>query len=321
MADRILAAAVPGLTVAQRAMIRERARSHGVTALFFDSAAQALSVAREAEIYFGQSPLFTQNAPALRWACTPSAGVDHFLTDGAFLNPSAMLSNSSGAYGVTIAEHIVMVSLMLMRRQPDYEAVVSRREWTRNLPVTSIKGCRVTLLGVGDIGQEAAVRLRAFGPESLTGVSRSGRNPKGLFDRAVPQTELSSVLPETDLLVISLPGTKDTFRMLDEQALSLLPDGAIVVNVGRGSVIDQKALEKELRSGRLSAALDVFETEPIPRDDPFWTCPNLLITPHVAGNMTLPYTVERIVTLFLEDLDRYCAGQPPVRLVDRTRGY
>ena len=123
------------------------------------------------------------------------------------------------------------------------------------------------------------------------------------------------------MLVISLPGTKETFHMLDDRRLALLPDGALVINVGRGPVIDQKALEKELRAGRLRAALDVFETEPLPADDSLWDCPNLLMAPHVAGNMTLPYTRDRIVELFLEDFENYCAGRPLARQVDLKRGY
>ena len=103
--------------------------------------------------------------------------------------------------------------------------------------------------------------------------------------------------------------------------LKLLPDDAIIINVGRGSVIDQSSLEKELRNGRLFAGLDVFEQEPPEKDDPLWELPNLLITPHMAGNMTLAYTVNRIVELFLEDFENYCAGRPLARQVDLKRGY
>jgi phosphoglycerate dehydrogenase-like enzyme len=247
--------------------------------------------------------------------------VNQFLGDGVFAAPDALLSNSSVAYGVTIAEHIVMVTLELMRRQMEYNGIVSRREWRRDLPIRSIHGSRITLLGTGDIGQEAAVRLRSFDPACLVGVNRSGKNPQGLFDRVLPQEQLDIALPETDILVISLPGTKETYHMLDARRLRLLPDQALVINVGRGSVIDQKALEKELRAGRLRAALDVFEQEPLPADDPLWDCPNLLIAPHVAGNMTLPYTKDRIVELFLEDFENYCAGKPLARLVDLKKGY
>jgi phosphoglycerate dehydrogenase-like enzyme len=109
--------------------------------------------------------------------------------------------------------------------------------------------------------------------------------------------------------------------MMDSRRLGLLPDNALLVNVGRGTVVDQRALEKELRAGRLYAALDVFEQEPLPPEDSLWDCPNLLMAPHVAGNMTLPYTRDRIVELFLEDFENYCAGRPLARRVNLGKGY
>lgn len=309
------------LSGSHRAQIAEAAEKNGFAALFFDSAAAAMPALAEAEIVFGQSAALAKNSPRLRWLCTPSAGVDQFCGEGVFAASGAVVSNSSGAYGVTIAEHVVMITLEMLRRQPEYSAIVRRREWVRNLPVRSIKGSRIALLGTGDIGRECALRLRAFGPASLTGVNRSGRNPQSLFDRVVPRDRLDSVLPETEILIISLPGTAETFRMLDARRLALLPDHALVVNVGRGTVIQQQALEKELRAGRLQAALDVYEKEPLPAGDTLWDCPNLLMLPHVAGNMTLPYTKDRIVALFLEDFENYCAGRPLLRQVDLEKGY
>lgn len=311
----------PALEDHHKEQIRAVAEKNGFEALFFQKTALALPHLADAEVVFGQSTALAQNSPRLRWLCTPSAGVDHFLAAGLFASPDAVLTNSSGAYGVTIAEHIVMLALEILRRQMDYSDIVRRREWVRDLPVRSIKGSRVTLLGTGDIGQETAIRLRAFGPGWLSGVNRGGSNPQGLFDRVIRQSQLDTVLPETDILIISLPGTQETRHMLDARRLALLPDHALVINVGRGSVIDQKALEDELRAERLYAALDVFEQEPMPIDDPLWDCPNLLITPHVAGNMTLPYTKDRIVALFLEDFENYCEGRPLIRRVDLKKGY
>ena len=319
--ERKLVVVLAALEESQRARIREAAARQGFRALFFESDAEALPYLADAEIVFGQSAALAKNAPALRWLCTPSAGVNQFCAPGCFASPDAVLTNSSGAYGVTIAEHVLMVTLEMLRRQTEYHQIVRRREWTRNLPVRSIKNSRVTMLGTGDIGREAALRLRAFGPAALIGVNRSGSNPQDLFDRAVRQDALESALPETDILIISLPGTDETYHMLDARRLTLLPDGALIVNVGRGTVIDQKALEAELRSGRLLAALDVFEREPLPADDPLWDCPNLLITPHTAGNMTLPYTRQRIVDRFLGDFENYCGGKPLARRVDLRRGY
>ena len=312
---RKLVVAISELTDAQRQAIARDAAARGFAALFFDDVEAALPALADAEVVFGQDARLAQNAPKLRWLCSPFAGVDNLLAPGVFLSPNALLSNSSGAYGVTIAEHIIMVALIMLRWQLDYAAIAARRGWQRSLAVRSIYASRVTLLGTGDIGRETALRLRAFSPSRLTGVNRSGRDESGLFDRVLPREALEEVLPETDILILSLPGTKETRGLLDKAKLALLPDGALLINVGRGSVLN------ELRAGRLRAALDVFEHEPLPEDSPLWGCPNLLITPHVAGNMTLPQTVERIVALFLEDFANYCEGRPLKRLVEREKGY
>lgn len=319
---RKMVVVLPVLGSEQCEQISLSAATHGFDVSFFTEAQEALPALADAEVILGQSELLSRNAPKLRWLCTPSAGVNQFLSSDAFAEPNAMLSNSSGAYGVTIAEHIVMVTLELMRRQTEYNEIVSQRAWRRDLPIRSIHGSRITLLGTGDIGREAAVRLRAFSPHSLIGMNRSGRNPRNLFDRVITENELDSVLPDTDLLILSLPDTKDTRGILNAHRLALLPRDAFLVNVGRGSAIDQQALEALLRDGHLSgAALDVFEQEPVPVDSTLWTCPRLLITPHVAGNMTLDYTVEKIIAQFLEDFERYCSGLPPIHLVDRSIGY
>ncbi len=319
--ERFLLTVIPGFAESELERIRKAAQRNGLTAQFYDSPEEAAEMLPKAEIIFGQSSALAENAQSLKWLCTPSAGINQFLKEEVFLSGQAALTNSSGAYGVTISEHVVMILLEILRRQTDYTGIVGRREWTRNLPVRSIKGSRITLLGTGNIGQETAIRLRSFSPEFLCGVNRRGENPGGLFDKITLSKNLETVLPQTDVLIISLPGTPDTEGMLGEKQLAMLPDGAVIINVGRGPIIRQTALEKELRQGRLFAGLDVFEQEPIPADDPLWTCPNLIITPHIAGNMTLPYTVNRIIEMFLEDLDNYCAGRPLTYSVDLKHGY
>ena len=319
--ERKLVVVLEGLEEALRESIRKAAERQGFSVSFYDRSSDALPYLADAEIVFGQNAVLAKNAPVLRWLCTPSAGVNHFTAPDCFASPSAVLTNSSGAYGVTISEHIVMVTLELLRRQQEYNSYVLAGKWFRCLPIRSIMGSRITLLGAGDIGQETAMRLRAFNPAGIIGINRSGKNPHGLFDRVEKQEQLENILPETDILVISLPGTPETLHMLDARRLAMLPDQAVIINVGRGTVIDQPSLEAELRKGRLFAALDVFEREPLPNEDSLWNCPNLLITPHIAGDMTLPYTRKRIVELFLEDFENYCAGKPLARQVDLQRGY
>lgn len=319
--SRSMIVVIPDLPEKHEAAIREAASRHGFDCRFFADTVPALPFLGEAEIILGADARLTRNAPKLRWICSHFAGVNQFLTEDAFAAPDALLTNSSGAYGVTIAEHVIMLLLEILRREPEYQNHVRRRQWVRRLPVRSIYGSRITLLGTGDIGQETLKRLRSFEPRQIIGVNRSGRNPGSLFDRVLPAGDLDRILPETDLLISSLPGTPETFHMISAPQLQKLPDRAVIINVGRGSVIDQPALEAELRKGRLFAGLDVFETEPIPADNSLWSCPGLILTPHVAGDTTLPHTMDRIVELFLEDLENYCAGRPLLRLVDRGKGY
>ena len=312
---------VPGLEDRHRMAIREAAEKAGYSVLFFQDSGEAREALKDADIIFGHGAELSAAAPKLKWICTPFAGADAFVKPGAFVSPEAVLTNSSGAYGVTISEHVIMVSLEIFRRQAEYNEIVRQREWKRDLPIRSLKGCRVTLMGTGDIGRECARRLRAFGPAVLNGMNRNGTNPEGLFDRIVTEEELDAVLRETDLLILSLPGTRETEHLLNRHRLGLLPDQAAVVNVGRGSVIDQTALKAELEAGRLWAALDVFETEPLPREDPLWACSRLLLTPHVAGNMSLKSTLDEVVRLFLENLALFREGKQLRRRVDLKKGY
>lgn len=316
-----LVVVLPNLEVSHRKQIAEAAEANGFNVAFFENTADSIPSLEEAEIILGQDAKLAKNAPKLEWICTPSAGVNQFVGEGIFASPDAVLTNSSGAYGVTISEHTIMMLLSLFRRRLDYDGVVARREWKRDLAIRSIRDGRFVLAGTGDIGQEIAIRLRAFGPKFVFGVNRGGKNPQGLFDKVVPISEWESLLPEADALILSLPGTPETFHLLGEKQLRLLKDGVSVINVGRGTVVDQAALFNELQAGRLTAALDVFETEPLPEKDPMWECPNLILTPHIAGNMTLPWTVQRIVDLFLEDLDHYAKGEPLSRQVSLKNGY
>ncbi|MBR6472402.1 MAG: D-2-hydroxyacid dehydrogenase [Firmicutes bacterium] len=318
---RKLVVSIKNITEEQRNMIREAAAEAGWTAEFFEKEKDALEAARDAEVVFADSARYAFDAPKLKWICSPSAGVDHFTGSRRFRESGVMLSNSSGAYGVTIAEHIVMVTLIMLRRLPEYQEKVADKKWYRGFAIRSIKNSRVTVIGTGDIGRETAKRFRAFSPTRITGVNTSGMDDSGSFDEVIGADKLEAILPKTDILIMAIPGTAETRHLMDADRLRLLPEGALIVNVGRGSTIEEDALIAELKAGRLRAALDVFTKEPLDIDSEVWDCPNLLITPHVAGDMLLPYTVERIVGLFLEDFKRYVRGEMPERAVDINKGY
>lgn len=322
---RQLAAVCGFLTEAHRREIAQAAEACGFAASFYGSNEEALPHLAETEVIYaaatGGGHKLAQAAPKLKWFCSISAGVDALLKDGV-LPAGCQVSNSAGAYGVTIAEHLVMMTIMLLRRYPEYDDKVRRKEWASNLPIRSILGSRITIAGTGDIGTRYAERLRPFQPAKITGVNRRGRKPSDVYDEIVTQDELDRVLPETDVLVLCLPGTAETKHILSKERIAKLPETSFVINVGRGSAVDEDALAEALNGGRLAgAALDVFATEPLPPDSPLWTTKNLVITPHCSGKMTLAYTRDRSVSMFCEDLANFVADKPLLRAVDVKLGY
>lgn len=314
------------LTDAHKAKINRAAAAEGFTVHYFtlDQFEEAKACLRDCEVLFAHSPELVRSAPAsLQWYSCSYAGADPYCKDdGIFQNPDCLLTNASGAYGVTIAEHIIMVLLMLLRRMPEYEAVMRERGWMGEEPIRSIHGSDITVLGPGNIGSTFARRARDMGAGRLTGVSRSGKRRDDVFDEMVPFDRLDDVLPAAHILVMALPGTPETARILNRERIALLPADAMVVNVGRGTAIDQDALAEALNEGRIAgAALDVMDPEPLPADHPLRDARNLILTPHISGNMTLGYTADKAVEMFCENIANYAAGRPLNQLVDRKAGY
>ena len=307
-----------------RREINETAARCGYEVEYFPSSEAAVGNVDDFEILYGHcSRRVIRSAKSLKWYCCCWAGIDHFCDDNLYQNPDCLLTNSSGAYGTTISEHLIMVCLMLLRRQMEYTEMIRTGGWSV-LPggIRSLHGARITVLGTGDIGTEFARRAAAFHPACITGVRRSVRPADPAFTSVRAIAELDAVLPETDLLVMALPSTSETVGVLSRERIALLPQGAYVVNVGRGTAIDQEALIDALNSGHLAgAALDVVVPEPLPADHPLRSASHLLLTPHVAGNTTLGYTCDKNVAMFCEDLANYTAGRPLVNLVDRRKGY
>lgn len=296
--------------------------SVGADVFFCEDESQVPENYQDAQIIYGFAPKIVKTSQNLKWICLPWAGVDSIMKSGYFANEDCIITNSAGAYGVSISEHIIAVSLVMLRRLNEFFAEINEGKWLYPRAQKSLKDCRITVLGTGDIGSNFAKRARAFEPASLIGVCRSGKSSENVYDRVIPVSELDSVLVQTDLLVMSLPATSETKGIISRSRLNLLPEGAYIVNVGRGSAIDEDALADSLENGHLAgAALDVFQTEPLPKESRLWKTKNLVITPHVAGNLTLAYTKDRNVEMFLEDLKNYTQGRPMQYLVDKKLGY
>ncbi|MCR5594611.1 MAG: D-2-hydroxyacid dehydrogenase [Lachnospiraceae bacterium] len=303
-------------------LIEDTAAKTGARVCFAENENDVPDDFKDAEVVYGFGMNIAKTSKSLKWLCVPSAGVDYLMKPGTFANEECLLTNSSGAYGVTIAEHIIAVSLMMMRKLTVTYAEVLEGKWGKAKPQKSLKDCHITVLGTGDIGRNFARRARSFEPAALTGVCRSGICDEAAFDRVLRTEELDDILKETELLVMSLPDTHETRGILTGKRMEMMPEGSYIVNVGRGSAIDEDALAALLEKEHLAgAALDVFKTEPLPVDSPLWRTKNLLITPHVAGNLTLKHTLDRNVEMFCEDMINYSKGLPLKYLVDRSAGY
>ena len=240
----------------------------------------------------------------LRVIQTLSAGVD-WLTGR--VPDRVMVCNARGVYDGPLAEWVVGAILAFERgllRARDAQAAGA---WTAFEPEELI-GRRVVILGFGSIGGAVASRLRPFGVD-VVGVARTAREGVQGMD------ELDSLLPRAEILVDLLPLTRETAGFLDARRLRLLPDGALVVNAGRGPTVDTSALVAELEVGRLRAALDVTDPEPLPAGHPLWALPNVLVTPHVAGDS--PAAEVRAFALAGDQIRRFAAGRPLLNEVPR----
>jgi phosphoglycerate dehydrogenase-like enzyme len=240
----------------------------------------------------------------LRVIQTTSAGVDWLIGR---VPPHVIVCNARGVYDAPLAEWVVGAILAMERGLLQSRDAQARHAWDGIEP-PELSGRRVVILGLGSIGTAIADRLRAFDVE-IVGVGQTTRDGvRGLAD-------LDDLLPDADVLVNMLPLTSKTSRLLDARRLALLPNGALVVNGGRGRTVDTDAIVEELRAGRLRAVLDVTDPEPLPPDHPLWELPNVLITPHMAGDS--PDSTIRAFRLAGDQIRRFAAGEPLINEVGR----
>jgi phosphoglycerate dehydrogenase-like enzyme len=254
--------------------------------------------------YWGDPARWRRLAEAknLRYVMLPSAGFEHAAPH---LWPGVTLCNGRGVHSAGTAE--LAVGLILASQRGLVEAIDAQRDgrW-HNPELPSLADRRVLIVGAGSLAQALAARLHPFEVE-LTLVGRTARGEVHGID------ELPTLLAQTDIVVLTVPYSADTHHLLDAAALAALPDGALVVNVARGRVVDTDALLAELVAGRLRAGLDVTDPEPLPPDDPLWHAPGVIITAHQGGNSTATYP--RVAALLRRQLEHLLAGEPPENVV------
>ncbi|MGY1728667.1 2-hydroxyacid dehydrogenase [Geodermatophilus sp. SYSU D01062] len=235
--------------------------------------------------------------PRLRLVQLLSAGAERFVGR---LPEGVVLCNARGAHTPSTAEWVLAATLAAQRGLPDLVRAQDAGRWSPGT-FSSLVGARVLVVGAGDIGRRIGAMMSGFDVE-LTYVARSAR------DGVHGTDELPRLLPGADVVVLVVPVTPETTGLVDAEFLAAMKDGALLVNAARGVVVDTDALVAELTAGRLRAALDVTEPEPLPEGHPLWSAPGLLLTPHVGG--AVPQTAARAEAAVLAQLRRVLAGEP-----------
>ncbi len=253
-------------------------------------------------------PILARHAPRLRWLQVLTMGYDPLVAHGV---PAGLtITNAGDSYAPTVAEHAVATLLALVRRLPEMQTRAATSTWDQSVAarIGTLNDATVAVLGFGNIGKEIAVRLRAFGARVIA-VTRSDRTDP-LADESVSITHLHDVLARVDAVIVAVPLDGTTRHLIDARALAALRPHALLVNIARGGSVDTAALREALAAGRLGgAAIDVTDPEPLPADDPLWTMPNVLVTPHVAGyGADVP--ARRILALLGRNLAHFLNNRP-----------
>jgi phosphoglycerate dehydrogenase-like enzyme len=305
---------------------RLEARYPGVRIVSIEDAAALPAEIADAEVFIGWHFPREHFAAArrLRWIQSASAGIEADLFPE-MLASDVMLTNGAGLHSVSIPEHVLAQMLILSRNFHEALRLQARHEWNRfqcivfGGGVRELRGSHLAILGAGAIGSHLAQMAVALG-QRVRIYRRDPSRPVPGAEAVHGPDQLAALLRWADFVVLALPLTPETRGVIDDGALAAMQSGAYLINVGRGELIDEAALVRALQRGAIAgAALDVFSQEPLPSDHPFWSLPNLVLTPHVSG-YTADY-FQRVLGLFEDNLGRFVNGQPLRNLVDKQLGY
>ncbi|OPJ60749.1 phosphoglycerate dehydrogenase [Clostridium oryzae] len=255
--------------------------------------------------------------PKLKWIQLASIGFDHVPKDIVTKN-GITVTNNSGGYKIPIGEWIVMDILNLLKNSMSFYRKQQLKRWEPDESIFELYGKTVGFVGTGSIATEAAKRLEGFGV-NIIGVNTTGHAVKH-FNSCFPMEELDEVLAKSDIVVITIPYTKDTHHLIDEKRIASMKHGAFFINIARGSIVDEQALIKNLQNGKIAAAaLDVLEQEPLSKDSSLWNMDNVIITPHNSWCSELAVT--RRLNLIYENMRRFAAKEELINVAKISRGY
>lgn len=274
------------------------------------------------DVIFGPNtlpPAILEGATSLKWFQTITAGVDRMAAEG-LLTDRYIITKVSGLASVAIAEYVIGTMVMLAKGLHGSVRDQAEHKWSFRF-TSELAGKTCGIIGLGAIGRETAKRARAFGMRVIATRRRPGEADSDPdCDALFAHSDLTRVLSESDYVVLCVPLTDETRHLIGSEELKAMKPTASIINIARGAVVDQEALYAALVDGTIaSAALDVFEPEPLPADNPLWDLPNVIVTPHISG--AVEGYGHRAARIFVANLRRYAAGEPLDNVVDPVLSY
>jgi D-2-hydroxyacid dehydrogenase (NADP+) len=287
----------------------------------------ALRLIEDADVLFAgffSRELFLA-ARRLKWIQAWGAGVDRFLFPEVMDSP-VTLTSAAGVHPTPISEHVLGMMLCFCRKLHVSIRNQAERKWERfesedaAEQVEELSGKTLGVVGLGRIGAEIARKAKCLGMRVIATRRDPSRPASAGVEQLVPPADLDQLLAESDFVVLSLPLTSETRGTIGETQLRSMKQRAYLINVSRGKIVQEDKLIEALKKGWIAGAgLDTFENEPLPESSELWGFKNVIITPHVAGQT--PYYMERLTSIFCENLSRFIRGQPLINVVDKTLGY
>lgn len=284
--------------------------------------ASLLEQIAEAEVVLGPSRIpveYFDAAVRLRWFQCINAGIER-MEQGGLLRRGFVVTTAAGLASVAIAEYVLGTMVMLAKDLHHFGRTQQEHKWDFRF-TRELAGKTVGILGLGEIGRETARRARAFDMQVIASrrkVATGATDPDA--DELFAHSDLDELLARSDYLVVAVPLTAETTRMIGAAELAKMKPSASIINIARGEVLDQAALVAALQAGTIaSAALDVFDPEPLPENSPLWEMPNVIVTPHISG--AVEGYGHKATELFIANLRRYLAGEPLAHMANPELGY
>ena len=275
---------------------------------------------QEANVIIGNvDPFYLQEAKNLEWLQLNSAGADPYVKKGV-LPEDVILTNATGSYGPSVAEHMLAVLFSLQKKLHLYRDNQNQCEWQDEGGIMSLYGGTLLIVGLGDIGLYFARLMKNFDYHIIGIKRRPGQVPQDI-DELHTMNDLDKLLPEADVVLSVLPDSKATRNIFNKDRFEKMKNTAILLNAGRGSAVNTEDLCEALIQGQIyGAGLDVTDPEPLQTQHKLWNVENVIITPHVAGDFHHPATLYRIVDIVAGNLQRYLEGEQLMNIVDTTTG-